>query len=58
MKIIFAGILLSALAPLATLHAADVTQTLLSAETAAQTGVSVSRPNVLFIAIDDLNPLL
>ena len=43
MKIIFAGILLSALAPLATLHAADTPK---------------QKPNILFIISDDLKPLL
>ena len=42
------------LAPLAALHAAEVKQTLLSAETAAQTRASASRPNIILFLIDDL----
>lgn len=42
------------LAPLAALHTAEVKQTLLSAETAAQTRASASRPNIILFLIDDL----
>jgi arylsulfatase A len=42
------------LAPLAALHAAEVKQTLLSAETTEQPRASVSRPNIVLFLIDDL----